>query len=119
LQFFIPDGTPDVDAWSKKSILKTLGLTGLVDAGLYDTSGKYFMWGARFSSLLEDFGRAHPAEALKDKVPSAAAITLRLLKISPHAVDACIGRHQAHLGIGVQLSDMAKDAGTKDPEAKW
>jgi hypothetical protein len=44
---------------------------------------------------------------------------LRLLKISPHAVDACIGRHQAHLGIGVQLSDMAKDAGTKDPEAKW
>ena len=80
LQFFIPDGTHAVDAWSNKSVLKTLGLTGLVDAGLYDTSGKQFMWGARFSSLLEDFGRTHPAEALKAKVPSAAAITLRLFE---------------------------------------
>lgn len=63
-----------MDAWSNKSILKTLGLTGLVDAGLYDTSGKQFMWGVGFSSLLEDFGRAHPAEALKAKVPSAAVL---------------------------------------------
>ena len=102
-----------------RNLLKKLGLTGFVDAGLYDTSGKHFMWGARFSSLLEDFGRAHPAEVLKAKLPSAAAIILRLLKVSPHAVDACFGRHQEQLGIEVQLSDMAKDAGTKDPEAKW
>ena len=69
-----------MDAFSNKTVLKMLGLTGLVDAGLYDTSGKQFMWGARFSSLLEDFGRTHPAEALKAKVPSAAAITLRLFE---------------------------------------
>ena len=116
LQFFIPDGTHAVDAWSNKYALKTLGLTGLVDAGLYDTSGKQFMWGARFSSLLEDFGRTHPIEALKAKVPFAAAITLRLLRIFPHAIDSFIGRYQAQ---SLRLSDMAKDAGTKDPKAKW
>ena len=89
-----------MDAWSNKYALKTLGLTGLVDAGLYDTSGKQFMWGAHFSSLLEDFVRAHPAEALKAKVPSAATITLRLLRISPHAADALMGATRRSWGPG-------------------
>ena len=59
-----------MDAWSNKSVLKTLGLTRLVEAGLYDTSGKQFMWAARFSSLLEDFERTHHTDALDFKVPS-------------------------------------------------
>lgn len=103
-------------SWSNKEVLKTLGLTGLVNAGLYDVNGTQFMWAARFGSLLEDFKRSHPIEAAKAKVHCAVAQTL----ISPLAflIHLCESR-QVQLGLGTQLSDIAKDAGDKDIEAKW
>ena len=57
-----------MSSWSNKEVLKTLGLTGLANAGLYDVNGTQFMWAARFGSLLKKFERAHPIEAAKAKV---------------------------------------------------
>lgn len=84
-----------MDAWSNKLVLETLGLTGLVDAGLYDTSGKHFMWGARFSNLLENFARVHPTDALKLKVPFESPCAK-----APHAADALLGATRRSLGSG-------------------
>ncbi|ENZ5483106.1 MULTISPECIES: SDR family NAD(P)-dependent oxidoreductase [Serratia] len=62
LEFVIPDAPYEMPAFTNEIQLQQIGLTQLVESGVYDTQGKYREWKAGFERLWEEFHGTAPQE---------------------------------------------------------
>lgn len=119
LEFVIPDAPYEMPAFTNEIQLQQIGLTQLVESGVYDTQGKYKEWKAGFERLWEEFhGTEHQAISAQERDIWRSTLTY-VKELAQHygpfegiagfcegAAVASVALHRQHLGEDLGLQDI-------------
>jgi hypothetical protein len=119
LEFVIPDAPYEMPAFTNEIQLQQIGLTQLVESGVYDRQGKYREWKAGFERLWEEYhGTEHQEVSSEER--SVWRTTLAYVKeLAQHygpfegiagfcegAAVASVALHLQHLGEDLGLQEI-------------
>lgn len=118
LEFVIPDAPYEMPAFTNEIQLQQIGLTQLVDSGVYDTQGKYKEWKAGFERLWEEFHGAEPQEiSAQERETWRSTLTyVRELAQNYGPFDGIAGfcEGAAVASVALHLQHLGEDLGLQD-----